>query len=471
MTTFLLTFFALLLAVVVVYLLRLSSSQRRELFRLLAVEEAIVAEERRMFDFLHDLGEAIWSEDQRVAMFRLIVEGAMRVTQSHGGAIYLFDEPTNQLVPRHLTEFCAPLVDIPESVRSQMEDNPGAVLSYLRIHAVNPDEGVLGRVFTQEKGELIVDHGTDEKYTLMLGPLNFGAHRLGVLVLSSPKGSRQFTSNDFEVFNSITEQSAVALANATSHQEVIRNRADQQELDNASEIQKVLLPDCEPNVPGFSVAGRNIPARRLSGDYFDFLELSDGRFGAVIADVSGKGLPAALITIMCRTLLRSAAPTAESPAAALAALNRIIAPDMREDMFITMTYLTLQSGSPTVTLSRAGHTDALLWRQATGKIEAIRPSGLGVGIDTGSVFERVTKDFTFEMETGDCLLLYTDGVNEALTPEGDEFGEARIESALIRLAPLGPNAVVDGLIAEVDEFLAGKRSHDDITLIALQKTA
>ena len=180
--------------------------------------------------------------------------------------------------------------------------------------------------------------------------------------------------------------------------------------------------------------------------------------------------PAALITVMCRTLLRSAALGAESPTAALAALNRIIAPDMREDMFITMTYLTLESGRPTVTLSRAGHTDALLWRQATGKVEAIRPPGLGVGIDTGSVFERVTKDFTFDMATGDCLLLYTDGVNEALTLEGDEFGEARIESALIRYAPQGPNAVVDGLIAEVDAFLGGKRSHDDITLIALQKT-
>lgn len=471
MTTFLLILFALFLGAVVVYLLRLSSSQRRELFCLRAEEEAIVAEERRMFDFLHDLGVAIWSEDQRVAMFRLIVEGAMRVTQSHGGAIYLFDEPTNRLVPRHLTEFCASLVDVPESVRAQAKDNPGSVLSYLRIHAVTPNEGVIGRVFTQEKGELILDHGTDERSTVLLGPLNFGAHRLGVLALTSPKGKRQFSANDFEVFNSITEQSAVALANATSHQEVIRNRADQQELDNASEIQKVLLPDREPQVPGFSIAGRNIPARRLSGDYFDYLELANGRFGAVIADVSGKGMPAALITVMCRTLLRSAALGAESPTAALAALNRIIAPDMREDMFITMTYLTLESGRPTVTLARAGHTDALLWRQATGKVEAIRPPGLGVGIDTGSVFERVTKDFSFDMETGDCLLLYTDGVNEALTPEGDEFGETRVESALIRLAPLGPNAVIDGLIAEVDGFLGGKRSHDDITLIALQKTA
>ncbi len=466
----LLTLLVLLMAVVVFFLARLSRKQRRALFDLRSEEEAIIAEERRLFGFLHELGEAIWREDQQQAMYRLIVEGAVRVTQSQGGAIYVFDAPTNRLVPRHHTEFCTPLVEIPERVSLQAKENPGAILSFLRIHAITPDFGILGRIFTQQKSELNPDLGSEIPVTALLGPLSFGTRRLGVLVLTAPKNSRQFNANDFEVFNSITEQSAFALANAMSHQEAAKHRADQQEMDNASQIQKVLLPDRAPTLPGFTIAGRNIPARRLSGDYFDYISMPDGRFGAVIADVSGKGMPAALVTIMCRTLLRSVAAGSLSPSAALAAVNRIIAPDMREDMFITMTYFTLQNGSPTVTLARAGHTDALLWRQATGKIEALRPPGLGVGIDKGSVFERVTKDITFDMLPGDCMLLYTDGVNEAITPQGDEFGEVRIENALARLAPNGPKSVIDGLISEVDAFLIGKRSHDDITLIALQKT-
>jgi sigma-B regulation protein RsbU (phosphoserine phosphatase) len=182
-------------------------------------------------------------------------------------------------------------------------------------------------------------------------------------------------------------------------------------------------------------------------------------------------MPGALVTVMCRTLLRAAALVNPSPAAALARVNRAIAPDMHEGMFITMTYLVLEKDAQSVSLARAGHTAALLWRAATGKIEIIEPGGLGVGIDTGNVFERVTKEASFVMQPRDCLLLYTDGVNEALDAQDEEFGEPRIHASLARLAPSGPRAVIDGLIADLDSFLGGRRSHDDITLIALQKKA
>ena len=305
----------------------------------------------------------------------------------------------------------------------------------------------------------------------MIGPLSFGVRRLGILAVTSPQDGRSYNANDFEVFNSLIEQSAFALANAMSHQEAAKNRMDQQELQNASQIQKVLLPDADPHVPGFIIAGRNIPARTLSGDYFDYLTLPDGRFGAVIADVSGKGLGAAMITVMCRTLMRAQSQTSASPSAVLAAVNRQIAPDIREDMFITMSYVVVEQDGSKLTLSRAGHNAALLWRKATGKVETIHPPGLGVGIDKGAVFERVTKDASFEMQTGDCLLLYTDGVNEAMDPKGIEFGEERVEEELAKHAPNGPKAVIGGIILDLEHFLKGRRSHDDITLIAIQKTA
>lgn len=132
MTTFLLILLVLLMAAAVFYLARLSRSQKRQLTDLRAEEEAIVAEERRLFGFLHELGEAIWREDQQLVMHRLIVEGAMRVTQSTGGAIYTYDVPTKRLVPRHFSEFCAALHAVPDTVRMQAKENPGAVLSFFR---------------------------------------------------------------------------------------------------------------------------------------------------------------------------------------------------------------------------------------------------------------------------------------------------------------------------------------------------
>lgn len=482
MTTVLLVLIVLLLTVGLVMLAKIARQQKHSIAELRAQEEAIVAEERRMFHYLHDLGEAIWRDDQQASMYRLIVEGAIRVTQSTGGALYLIDEGTQQLVPRHYSDFCAPLIIVPERVRQQMKDNSSTLLSTLRMQAVTLDQGLLGDIYRQQKTELVPDLGTDarlgenriasqQNVTAMVGPLSFGTRRLGVLAVTSSKDGRSYNANDFEVFNSLIEQSAFALANAMSHQEAAKNRMDQQELLNASQIQQVLLPDRDPEVPGFIVAGRNIPARTLSGDYFDFLNLPGGKFGAVIADVSGKGLGAAMITVMCRTLMRAKAATATSPSAVLAAVNRQIAPDIREDMFITMCYVVVDKDSSKLTLSRAGHNAALLWRKATGRVEAIHPPGLGVGIDKGAVFERVTKDESFEMQPGDCLLLYTDGVNEAMNPKGIEFGEERVQEELAKHAPHGPKAVIGGIIADLEHFLKGRRSHDDITLIAMQKTA
>jgi sigma-B regulation protein RsbU (phosphoserine phosphatase) len=482
MTTVLLVLIVLLLTVGLVMLAKIARQQKHSIAELRAQEEAIVAEERRMFHYLHDLGEAIWRDDQQASMYRLIVEGAIRVTQSTGGALYLIDEATQQLVPRHYSDFCAPLIIVPERVRQQMKENASTLLSTLRMQAVTLDQGLLGGIYSQQKAELVPDLGADarlgdqpiasqQNVTAMIGPLSFGTRRLGVLAVTSPKDGRSYNANDFEVFNSLIEQSAFALANAMSHQEAAKNRMDQQELLNASQIQRVLLPDGDPEVPGFIVAGKNIPARTLSGDYFDFLKLPGGNFGAVIADVSGKGLGAAMITVMCRTLMRAKAATATSPSAVLAAVNRQIAPDIREDMFITMSYVVVDKDGSKLTLSRAGHNAALLWRKATGKVEAIHPPGLGVGIDKGAVFERVTKDESFEMAPGDCLLLYTDGVNEAMNPKGIEFGEERVQEQLAKHAPNGPKAVIGGIIADLEHFLKGRRSHDDITLIAMQKTA
>ncbi|MFO1484490.1 MAG: GAF domain-containing SpoIIE family protein phosphatase [Verrucomicrobiaceae bacterium] len=482
MTTLFLALLVLLLAAGVMLLVQHLRLLNQQLKTTREEGAAIVAEERRMFHFLHDLGEAIWRDDQRASMYRLVVEGAIRVTQSTGGALYLLDEATQQLVPRHYSDFCAPLIALPERARQMMKDNPATLLSTLRMHAVAVEQGLLGGIFAQHKAELLADLGADprlgleivmqqQNVTAMIGPLSFGTRHLGILAVTSPKSGRNYNANDFEVFNSLIEQSAFALANAMSHQEAAKHRMDQQELQNASQIQQVLLPDHDPVVPGFVIAGKNIPARTLSGDYFDYLTLPDGRFGAVIADVSGKGIGAAMITVMCRTLMRAKSNTSSSPTAVLAAVNRQIAPDIREDMFITMSYIVAEPDGSKLTLARAGHNAALLWRKESGKVEALHPPGLGVGLDKGAVFERVTKDLSFEMQPGDCLLLYTDGVNEAMDPKGHEFGEERVQDRLAKYAPHGPKAVIGGLIADLEHFLQGRRSHDDITLIAMQKTA
>jgi sigma-B regulation protein RsbU (phosphoserine phosphatase) len=471
-----------LLVVLAVLFWVVTQRQRERLLHLQAVETAIVAEERRLFSFLHDLGESLSDDNKQKSMHRLIVEGALRVTDSGGGALYLLDETEKSLVPKFYSDDCSPLVPLPERIVAMAKKNPSSLLSFLRLHAVGKSGGVIGAVFTSQQPQLIVNLKRDERFgatnnplhqatAAMLCPLSCGSRQLGVLAVTAPKDRTLFNDNDFEVFRSLAEQSAFALANAMVREEAKAKQQIDAELRAASAIQRILLPEHDPKVEGYSIAGQNIPARVLSGDFYDYIELGDGKLGVVIADVSGKGTAAALISAMCRSIIRCVATGQSSPATVLAEVNRQLYPDMREDMFVTITYLVLDPVSPTLRLARAGHTPPLVWRAHTGKVEALSAPGMAVGIDKGEVFTRISQDIELTLDAGDCLLLYTDGITEASDRKELMFGEDRVDRALANRAKDGPRAVVQGLISELDVFAGGQRSLDDITLIALQKLA
>ncbi|MDB6138786.1 MAG: hypothetical protein JWO94_1858 [Verrucomicrobiaceae bacterium] len=460
---------------------RLAHHRRKTVECLQAEREAIVVEERRMFSFLHELGIAIANENRQSSLHKFIVEGAIKVTCSEGGVFYAYDEGKNALVPRYHSEFGAPLIELTESVLAQAESNPSSLLSVLRRQSVAADASMLGHIFERQKPEYVAnlaEHadmgGQANPYqkgiTLMAGPVTSGGRKLGVLVVTARAADRKYSANDFEVFSSLVEQSAFALANATAHQEVQTKRQLEAELQTAGDVQRFLLPETDPELDGFVIVGRNRPARILSGDFYDYVQCGPQHFGAVIADVSGKGLPAALVAATCRSALQAHAAKDLSPSAVLSAVNRQMFDDIREDMFVSMIYMIFALGGSKVTLSRAGHPNPFLWRKRSGEVEEVISPGLGVGIDQGAVFDRVAKDHTLTMETGDCLLLYTDGVNEALDAEGEEYSDDRIKRVLAAAAPGGATAVLDSIMEELNTLTGGKASHDDVTLIVLQKT-
>jgi sigma-B regulation protein RsbU (phosphoserine phosphatase) len=471
----------LLLALAALFLV-VTRRQKVHLSLIRDKQDSILAEERRLFRFLHELGESLTQDNRRDAMHRLIVEGAQRVTDSGGGALYLVDDAQKSLVPKFYSDECSPLVALPERIVAMARQNPSSLLSFLRLHAVDKNAGVIGAVFLTQQPEVVANLRRDERFgstnnplhlatAAMICPLSCGNRHLGILAVTTPKDRAAFDDNDFEVFRSLAEQSAFALANAMVRQEAKAKQQIDAELRAASAIQRILLPDQDPKLAGYSIAGQNIPARILSGDFYDYIDLGDGKLGVVIADVSGKGTAAALISAMCRAVTRTIAPGMTSPAAVLARINRQLFPDIREDMFVTMAYLILDSGSGQITYARAGHTAPLIWRAASETVETLTVPGMAVGIDKGEVFERVSRDVSISLSAGDCLLLYTDGISEAADSKELMFGEDRIERALALRAAHGPRTVVQGLLQELDVFVGGQRSLDDITLIAVQKTA
>src|SRR5437762_6963000 len=164
---------------------------------------------------------------------------------------------------------------------------------------------------------------------------------MGVLALGNGMMSTPFSPSDFVVFKSIAEQSAFALYNAIIYSEANEKKRLDHDLEIARDIQRILLPSEAPVMPGFEISGINIPARHVSGDYFDYLEVDDTRLGVAIADVSGKGVPASIIMAICRSVLRSQATGNPSPADGLQKVSRQLYPDIKEDMFISMAYVIL----------------------------------------------------------------------------------------------------------------------------------
>src|SRR5207244_6763624 len=172
-----------------------------------------------------------------------------------------------------------------------------------------------------------------------------------------------FSQSDFVVFKSIAEKSAFALYNAIIYSEANEKKRLDHDLEIARDIQRVLLPAEPPSVNGFEISGINVPARQVSGDYFDYIGVDEERLGVAIADVSGKGVPASLIMAICRSVLLAESSRNSSPADVLRKVNRQLYPDIKEDMFISMAYLILNHQRNAIILARAGHDAPLLYQR------------------------------------------------------------------------------------------------------------
>jgi len=450
--------------------------QREMIDALRRAREKIQLEETRVFDFLHGLGAALTASSEPADLHVLIVEGALRILDGHGGALYLADRDGATLRLAFATRNCPPFFDVPEKIIREPNFSWPA---YLRLHTVAPEDGVLGSVWTEREPLLL--RGEDNRLaslrvgllktkSAMLSPLFYGEESLGVLAIArGGHGSEDFTSGDFQIFKAIAEQSAFALYTAIIFSEAAEKKRLDQDLQVAHEIQRILLPSNSPDIEGFQISGINIPARQVSGDYYDYIRIDERHWGLAIADVSGKGVPASLIMAMCRSVLRSEAGGQLSPSVALRQVNAQLFPDIKEDMFISMAYAILERESGTITLCRAGHDAPLLYTARDQSVAKINPPGMALGIDSGGVFNRVTGDFSLTLESNDCLVLYTDGVTEALDTEGEEFGMANVIKAIQASASEGAAGIITRLTDDLRAFVGNYPQHDDITLIVIRK--
>jgi len=254
-----------------------------------------------------------------------------------------------------------------------------------------------------------------------------------------------------------------------------RNLADQERLQKemqvAQEIQQTLLPMEFPELDGYELSSYYEAAKEVGGDYYDFVEVDHDTLGIAVADVSGKGVPGSLVMTMIRTALRTEARGLKDAAEVLARVNSFVSNDIKKGMFVTVFYLIIDSKKRSVNYASAGHNPMILYRASTEKTYYLNPKGfpIGVQLPEKDLFRSYIQSDTIKLAKGDILLVYTDGITEAMNPSRELYGEERLLNVLRTHGHLSADEFVEKLKDDIYSFTEGAAQYDDITLVAIKE--
>jgi len=293
-------------------------------------------------------------------------------------------------------------------------------------------------------------------------PLKVKDRMIGVINLINKKDG-PFTREDERLVGIIATQSAQVLENARLYEEEKRLQQMEHELQMARDIQQSLLPKENPRIAGVSIAGLSYPAREVGGDYYDFIPMGPKRLGVVIADVSGKGVPASLLMSNIQATLRVQAVSSGSPGHCITEANTALHKSTAADKYATLFYGILDMAEKTFTSTNAGHNAPMLMSRGTC-CRRLETGGIVLGMLPDVPFE----DETIPLNSGDLLLMFSDGITEAMNDREEEFGEQRLMALLGEHAQLDPEALMAEIVSQAQAFTGGTQQQDDMTLVAIK---
>jgi serine phosphatase RsbU (regulator of sigma subunit)/putative methionine-R-sulfoxide reductase with GAF domain len=376
-------------------------------------------------------------------------EGDFRLAQAYG-----FPEEVEALLPRTPGEGEFPLLD---EARRQGQMVFGLLSPSSPADWLQP---ILPS--TPEEARYWLTAG---EHLLMAFPLLIKGAFYGAFLVEETAKARRFRHKRIEIITSIAQEAALSIQNEHLQRQM-RDRARlEHELQLARRIQQTFLPQQLPELEGWELAAHWETAREVGGDFYDVIELPRQRLGLLIADVSDKGMPAALFMALTRTLVRAVVRETLSPAEVLRRVNNLIIPDNHQQMFVTAVYLLISAESGEVRYANAGHNPPLWIQAASGNIQPLPPTGMALGVvENARIEER-----TLPLRSGDVLLLYTDGLTEAFSAEGEMFGEARLRALLQHEAWHSAPALLQSIQNQVRAFVGDAPLTDDMTLLAARR--
>ena len=361
-----------------------------------------------------------------------IIERAAALFDSTAGQLYLFDEKIQRLV------------------------SP-------KGKAIQLNAGATGRAFATGAPMIHNKIGRQNPSRELAAPICLDSKSLGVISVCRNKGSAPFIPEDAKLLRLFANQAAIAIENARLYGLAVEKAQFDGELHAAYQVQHGLIPPRAPRLAGFHLAGMWRPAREVSGDFYDFIPLEKSRWGIVIADVSDKGLPAALFMVLTRSILRANLVAEPDLARAIARANRVLCADAHDGMFVTVLVGILDARSRRFTYVNAGHNPPLLWRAHAHRLVALKRHGWALGIEASAAFTAQQ----VELKPGDRLVLYIDGVTDAVNAQDRFFSEARLAQLVKLNAHRSAGDLVRALDRAICEFVGVRALSDDATAVVL----
>ncbi len=332
-------------------------------------------------------------------------------------------------------------------------------------------DGIVGSVARTGEAEIIPDVRNDSRYidarsatrSEIVVPVMSDGKMVGVLNLENDEVDA-FSDEDLEILSTFASQAAISIERARMHKYILEQKKIEEQLSIARAIQGTFLPKKVPEIKGYDIWGANIPSGEVGGDYYDFIRIVDNQLGIAIADVSGKGIPAALIMASVRASLIAEIRNNYAIRSICQKVNNLLCESLEPENFVTAIYGVLDTKNSIFTFSNCGHNPGIILR-ADGTVEELTEGGLILGIRPNSKYE----ERPVYINPGDILCLYTDGVTEAENSQGEQFEETRILDILKKYNSLSSTEIGNKTIKAVGTFADEKYSMDDLTLIIVKR--
>jgi sigma-B regulation protein RsbU (phosphoserine phosphatase) len=270
-----------------------------------------------------------------------------------------------------------------------------------------------------------------------------------------------FTEDDLDMLKTVASNAAVAIENARLYQVAVDKGKMEQELQVAKKVQSGLIPQTTPEIEGWEFASHWEPAKEVAGDFFDFIEKKDGKIGLMIADVVDKGIAAALYMAFSRSTLRASLTGSEFPNEGISKANQLICNDTAYGMFLTLAYLEIDPGNFEIRIVNGGHNPPLVYQKSKKGLTPIPRTGMLVGVDDQAKYEETI----VKLEVGDFIVLFTDGVTEAINQKDEEFGNERLEKIIMSNKKASAQELMDVILSKLTAFTENTPQFDDITLL------